>query len=62
MSDFDFVEYLGMVLFGTIVAFVVWVIFLVVTAPDFIEYRLPDGRTVVCTNSVHESCDWENAR
>lgn len=60
--DYEPVEYVFFAFVGVIVSLVLWLFYYIATAPDFITKQLPDGRTVVCTNTTHQECDWENAQ
>lgn len=58
----DWIDYVFAIIIGALIVAVLYVFYMIITAPDFITMQLPDGRTVVCTNTVHQECDWENAR
>lgn len=60
--DHEPVDYVIFAFIGVIVSFVLWVFYYIATAPDFVTKQLPDGRVVVCTNTTHQECDWENAQ
>jgi hypothetical protein len=58
----DWIDYAFEIIIGALVVAVFYCLYMIITAPDFITKQLPDGRTVVCTNTMHQECDWENAR
>jgi len=58
----DWIDYVFAIIVGALIVAVLYIFYMIITAPDFITKQLPDGRTVVCTNTVHQECDWENAR
>ena len=59
---YDWIDYIFFAFVGIVVSFFLWIIYSIITAPDFVTKQLPDGRIVVCTNAVHQECDWENAQ
>jgi len=58
----DWIDYVFGIFIAALFLAALYLMYMIATAPDFITKQLPDGRTVVCSNTTHQECDWENAR
>jgi hypothetical protein len=58
----DWIDYAFGIFITVLFLSALYLVYMIATAPDFITKQLPDGRTVVCSNTTHQECDWENAQ
>jgi hypothetical protein len=58
----DWIDYAFGIFITVLFLAALYLVYMIATAPDFITKQLPDGRTVVCSNTTHQECDWENAQ